>query len=201
MGLPATPLNRTGIGLAEQLIGLQRGDVLIMMAQKSAHREGQTTLREAKRLGIPTILLTNATDSRFSKEASVVIHVPRGGEKGKIPLHGTVLLCGDDCVIRRLHRAAAHHQVDEAHQRASPWAKAGQEKQLIVSLSFEGEGRVGVIPHDGSSGTAAASRQSLLKCADKPVTSENPTRAAISRTLASLCSRHSHAFRRRSVFR
>lgn len=93
IGLPATPLNRTGIGLAEQLIALQRGDVLVMMAQKSAHREGQTTLREAKRLGIPAILLTNALDSRFSKEASVVIHVPRGGEKGKIPLHGTVLLC------------------------------------------------------------------------------------------------------------
>jgi len=93
MGLPATALNRTGIGLAEQLIELQRGDVLVMMAQKSAHREGQTTLREAKRLGIPAILLTNALDSRFSKEANVVIHVPRGGEKGKIPLHGTVLLC------------------------------------------------------------------------------------------------------------
>jgi DNA-binding MurR/RpiR family transcriptional regulator len=91
--LPATALNRTGIGLAEQLIALQRGDVLIMMAQKSAHREGLTTLREARRLGIPVILLTNALDSRFSKDASIVIHVPRGDEKGKTPLHGTVLLC------------------------------------------------------------------------------------------------------------
>lgn len=99
IGLPATPLNRTGIGLAEQLIGLQRGDVLLMMAQKSAHREGQTTLREARRLGIPTILLTNALDSRFSREASVVIHVPRGGEKGNIPLHGTVLLCLEMIVL------------------------------------------------------------------------------------------------------
>ncbi|MCV5831149.1 SIS domain-containing protein, partial [Escherichia coli] len=80
-------------GLAEQLIALQRGDVLIMMAQKSAHREGLTTLREARRLGIPVILLTNALDSRFSKDASIVIHVPRGDEKGKTPLHGTVLLC------------------------------------------------------------------------------------------------------------
>jgi DNA-binding MurR/RpiR family transcriptional regulator len=44
-------------------------------------------------------LLTNATDSRFSKEASVVIHVPRGGEKGKIPLHGTVLLCLEMIVL------------------------------------------------------------------------------------------------------
>ncbi|EPO2647024.1 MurR/RpiR family transcriptional regulator, partial [Escherichia coli] len=81
IGLPATALNRTGIGLAEQLIALQRGDVLIMMAQKSAHREGLTTLREARRLGIPVILLTNALDSRFSKDASIVIHVPRGDEK------------------------------------------------------------------------------------------------------------------------
>jgi DNA-binding MurR/RpiR family transcriptional regulator len=53
MGLPATPLNRTGIGLAEQLIALQRGDVLVMMAQKSAHREGQTTLREANVWAFP----------------------------------------------------------------------------------------------------------------------------------------------------
>ncbi|SQC13098.1 putative transcriptional regulator [Klebsiella pneumoniae] len=44
-------MNRTGFSLAEQLIGLQRGDVLIMMGQKSPHREGLTTLREAKRLG------------------------------------------------------------------------------------------------------------------------------------------------------
>lgn len=58
IGLPAYVMNRTGFSLAEQLIGLQRGDVLIMMGQKSPHREGLTTLREAKRLGIPTILLT-----------------------------------------------------------------------------------------------------------------------------------------------
>lgn len=93
IGLPALALNRVGIGLAEQLLALKRGDVLIMMAQKSAHREGTTTLREAKRLGIPVILLTNAVDSFFAKEADVVIHVPRGGENGRVPLHGTVLVC------------------------------------------------------------------------------------------------------------
>lgn len=99
IGLPATVLNRTGISLAEQLIHMQRGDVLIMMAQKSSHREGQSTLREAKRLAIPTILLTNALDSQFSQEADTVIHVPRGAEKGKIPLHGTVLVCLEMLVL------------------------------------------------------------------------------------------------------
>ncbi|QKJ88395.1 MurR/RpiR family transcriptional regulator [Paramixta manurensis] len=93
IGIPACSLNRSGVALAEQLLALQRGDVLIMMAQKSAHREGTTTLREAKRLGIPVILLTHATDSFFAKEAEVVINVPRGGENGRMPLHGTVLVC------------------------------------------------------------------------------------------------------------
>ncbi|MCP6559620.1 MurR/RpiR family transcriptional regulator, partial [Klebsiella pneumoniae] len=40
IGLPSSVLNRTGFSLAEQLIGLQRGDVMIMMGQKSPHREG-----------------------------------------------------------------------------------------------------------------------------------------------------------------
>ncbi|TDS97799.1 RpiR family transcriptional regulator [Rahnella sp. BIGb0236] len=93
IGIPSLSLNRSGIALAEQLICLQRGDVLIMMAQKSAHREGKATLQEAKRLGIPVILLTNAPDSYFAKEAALVINVPRGGENGRMPLHGTVLVC------------------------------------------------------------------------------------------------------------
>ncbi|STW79188.1 RpiR family transcriptional regulator [Klebsiella michiganensis] len=53
IGLPSYVMNRTGFSLAEQLIGLQRGDVLIMMGQKSPHREGMTTLREARRSGDP----------------------------------------------------------------------------------------------------------------------------------------------------
>lgn len=93
IGLPAFSLNRAGIALAEQMLALQRGDVLVMMAQQSAHREGTTVVREAKRLGIPIVLLTNATDSFFAREADVVITVPRGGENGRIPLHGTIMVC------------------------------------------------------------------------------------------------------------
>ena len=99
IGLPSCVLNRTGFSLAEQLIGLQRGDVMIMMGQKSPHREGMTALREARRLGIPTILLTQAVDSRFSQEAQVVIDVPRGGDNGRVPLHGTVLVCLEMLVL------------------------------------------------------------------------------------------------------
>lgn len=99
IGLPAYVMNRTGFSLAEQLLRMQRGDVLIVMGQKSPHREGLTTLREAKRLGIPVILLTQAVDSRFSQEAQVVIEVPRGGGEGRMPLHGTVLVCLEMIVL------------------------------------------------------------------------------------------------------
>lgn len=99
IGLPSCVLNRTGFSLAEQLISMQRGDVMIMMGQKSPHREGMTALREARRLGIPTILLTQAVDSRFSQEAQVVIDVPRGGDNGRVPLHGTVLVCLEMLVL------------------------------------------------------------------------------------------------------
>jgi DNA-binding MurR/RpiR family transcriptional regulator len=99
IGLPSFIMNRTGFSLAEQLINLQRGDVVVMMGQKSPHREGLTTLREAKRLGIPVILLTQALDSRFSQEAQVVIDVPRGAGDGRVPLHGTVLVCLEMIVL------------------------------------------------------------------------------------------------------
>ncbi len=40
IGLPAYVMNRTGFSLAEQLIGLQRGDVLIMMGQNPPIAKG-----------------------------------------------------------------------------------------------------------------------------------------------------------------
>jgi len=99
IGLSSYVMNRTGFSLAEQLINLQRGDVIIMMGQKSPHREGMTLLREAKRLGLPVILLTQAVESRFSQSSQVVIEVPRGGGDGRVPLHGTVLVCLEMLVL------------------------------------------------------------------------------------------------------
>ena len=106
IGLPATALNRTGIGLAEQLIALQRGDVLIMMAQKSAHREGLTTLREARRWD-PCYLLTNALDSRFSKDASIVIHVRAGMKRENAATWYGIVVSGNDCLVGSFRSAAA----------------------------------------------------------------------------------------------
>lgn len=98
-GTPAYVLNRTGASLSEQLIGMRPGDVLIMMAQRSAHREGVTTLAEAKRLGISTILLTGSAESVFIKEADCVVFIPRSADAEKIPVHGTPVICLEILVL------------------------------------------------------------------------------------------------------
>lgn len=91
-GHKAYAMNRTGMSLSEQLLEMEEGDVLIMMIQRNAHREGSTVLREAQRLGVPLILLTSTDESPFVKDASAVIMIPRGWA-GKVPLHSPVLVC------------------------------------------------------------------------------------------------------------
>lgn len=91
-GFPSYALNRTGIALAEQLLAIEQGDVLIMMGQANAHREGAAAIAEAHRLGVKIILLTAIPTAAFRDDAEVVILVPRGNAD-RVPLHGTVLLC------------------------------------------------------------------------------------------------------------
>lgn len=98
-GKPAYVLNKTGIALSEQLVGMQKGDVLIMMAQRSPHREGMTTLEEAKRLGVNVILLTGFADTAFSKQAAVTLLIPRSLHEEKIPVHGMPVICLEILVL------------------------------------------------------------------------------------------------------
>lgn len=97
-GRHAYVLNRTGIALGEQLLSMRSGDVLLMMGQASAHREGSATLEEARRLGVPMILLTASASPAFGKQAQVTIRVPRGRSE-MVPLHGLVLMCLEMLVI------------------------------------------------------------------------------------------------------
>lgn len=97
-GYSAYALSRTGISLAEQLLTMQEGDVLILMVQRHAHREGATVVREAQRLGVPIILMTATEESPFLPLAKAAILIPRG-HAGKFPQHSTVLLCLEIMVL------------------------------------------------------------------------------------------------------
>lgn len=60
----------------------------------------------------------------------MVIHVPRGGEKGKLPLHGTVLLCLE-MIILSVASATSQRtiksmkRIHEFHRGLKPGSKKG----------------------------------------------------------------------------
>lgn len=98
-GKPAYVLNRTGSSLSEQLIHMRAGDVLIMMVQRSPHREGTTVLEEARRFGVQVILLTGSRNSLFSHHADCTIFIPRSAAEERIPVHGTPMICLEVLVL------------------------------------------------------------------------------------------------------
>lgn len=85
-------LNQTGTGLADQLLELERGDAVLMLAYGKAYPEAEATVSEACRLQIPVILVTDSADESLARQATIVLTVPRGRSE-RVALHGTTLAC------------------------------------------------------------------------------------------------------------
>lgn len=128
-GKPSYVLNLTGSALSEQLINMRPGDVLIMMAQHSPHREGTTVLEEARRFGISVILLTGSRNSLFSHHADCTIFIPRSAAEERIPVHGTPMICLEVLVLAlaAADPAVPIKTVNRLHELSSainrPWKK------------------------------------------------------------------------------
>lgn len=97
-GYPSYALNLTGIALAEQLLTMEKGDALIMMAYGRAHREGMTTITEAERLGIPIVMLLGQEDTVLRKHADASIIIPRAKTE-HVALHGPTLVCLESMML------------------------------------------------------------------------------------------------------
>ena len=84
-------LNATGSMLADQLLGLRKGDVLLMLAYTSLYAEVKAVFAQARSLALPTILLTEALGTPLAKRADLIVAVPRG-RPGGVALHGATLM-------------------------------------------------------------------------------------------------------------
>jgi DNA-binding MurR/RpiR family transcriptional regulator len=84
-------LNATGSMLADQLLALRKGDVLLMLAYTSLYAEVNSVFAQAKSLALPTILLTEAPGTMLAKRAGLIVAVPRG-RPGGVALHGATLM-------------------------------------------------------------------------------------------------------------
>jgi DNA-binding MurR/RpiR family transcriptional regulator len=84
-------LDATGSMLADQLLDLREGDSLLILAYGRLYKEVTAVFAEAKRLGLATVLVTEAEDTPLAKMADVVIAIPRG-RPGQVSLHGATLV-------------------------------------------------------------------------------------------------------------
>jgi DNA-binding MurR/RpiR family transcriptional regulator len=98
MGRQARSLDRTGIGLADQLLDLRVDDALLLLAYGRAYPEVTATIAEARRLAIPIVLVTDSLEARLAKRADVIVPAQRG-RAGRVALHGATLLLLEALVL------------------------------------------------------------------------------------------------------
>ena len=90
-GRRSRTLNATGSMLADQMLDMRRGDALLILAYGRLYKEVAAVFGEAKSLGLPTVLVTEATGTALAGKADVVIAIPRG-RPGQVALHGATLV-------------------------------------------------------------------------------------------------------------
>jgi DNA-binding MurR/RpiR family transcriptional regulator len=77
--------------LADQLLDLRSGDVLLALAYGRAYLEVTAFFAEAKRLGLPAVLVTDDPDSKLGKAADVVL-AAQCGRTERVASHGATLV-------------------------------------------------------------------------------------------------------------
>ncbi|HEX4077439.1 MAG TPA: MurR/RpiR family transcriptional regulator [Rhizomicrobium sp.] len=97
-GRRAYILDATGITLADQLLDLREGDALLTLAYGRSYREAAAIYAEARKRGLPIVLVTDTLDRKLARQADVVIPVRRG-HMGRVALHGTTLIALEAIVI------------------------------------------------------------------------------------------------------
>lgn len=89
-GRTAFTLDAAGITLADQLLALREGDVVLAMTYGRAYREITATIQEARRLGLPVVMISDSADAMVVAQARIVI-AARRGRTGHVALHATTL--------------------------------------------------------------------------------------------------------------
>ena len=148
-GRRSRSINATGSMLADQLLDLQAGDALLILAYGRLYREVKAVLSEAKALALPSVLITEADDTPLARLADVCVAIPRG-RPGQIALHGATLVGLESFV---LSLAAARPDAALASLDHLNRLRRATEAQLAPAQSARG--RVG-----RKKGTQAWSRTS-----------------------------------------
>jgi DNA-binding MurR/RpiR family transcriptional regulator len=122
-------LNATGIMLADQLLDLRPGDALLALAYGRAYREVKAVFAEAKRLGLPMVLVTDHPDSKLGHATDVVLAAQRG-RTDRVALHGATLV-GLEALVLGL-AAANKKEAVKTLQRLNELREAVSGKRIDI---------------------------------------------------------------------
>jgi DNA-binding MurR/RpiR family transcriptional regulator len=89
VGRPATTITATGVSMADQAMGLRRGDALLLLAYTRLHTHAAVLIGLARRRRIPVLLVTDVLADVDG--ADLVLSCPRG-MPGEQSSHAVTLL-------------------------------------------------------------------------------------------------------------
>lgn len=91
-------LEDIGHAFADQVMGLQPDDAVIIIAYGTALKEALLVKAELQRIGGKLVVITDNPDGRVARGAQVVLEVPRT-EVGNMMLYGTILMTLEAIVL------------------------------------------------------------------------------------------------------
>ena len=77
-GFDVIAMTDTGLLLADQLLQLRKGDLLLIMAYGRVYPELQVLFDQADHIGLVRILMTDTLGAKLKKRSDLVLQVPRG---------------------------------------------------------------------------------------------------------------------------
>ena len=98
VGRRTLALNTTGAMLADQMLDLRHGDAVLVLAYGRAYGEVAAVFSEARRLGLPIVLITDSLDQKLASFADVILPARRG-RADRVALHGATLVCLEGLVL------------------------------------------------------------------------------------------------------
>jgi DNA-binding MurR/RpiR family transcriptional regulator len=98
VGLTTTALCATGVALADQLLGLQPRDAILMIAYAPLYREVTIVLEQARRSQVPIVLVSDSLSPYVADDVAVVLPVPRG-KANHLAMHGGTMVLIEAIII------------------------------------------------------------------------------------------------------
>jgi DNA-binding MurR/RpiR family transcriptional regulator len=139
IGLSASAMSVSGIGLADRLLWIEPGDAILMMAYAPLYREVTVVLKEAQRQGVPVVLISDNLGALIADQIAEFLPVPRG-KADHLAMHGGTMVLIEAMIIglASRHREAAIDNLDRLSALRGAldksWTKRGTRKRKTRSI-------------------------------------------------------------------